>query len=329
MRVSFACPSCNAAGTVDAIHVGKQVRCKHCGAHFAIPDGEMPEADIYALEQTDEPVGPRHSRRPGAERGLRAGPWRNRTSSDRPRRKRQDSFGPTPQRARRDEPAFPWGTWLIRGGVAFVLILVAIALFAPHGYWLAGCILIATGGVLILVGHLAGAFGAFSEDSLYGLFYLLIPLYTAYYIVTRWDDMWVWFACSTVGVGPVDGGDRAGPLGRGRGLTWGTGPRSGPCPAASPALARTVRVTRILVCSDREDSGPDQVREAFALVGAQQRVDLLEGTDQRVADLRGALDPSFTGAGRPCRHRTNRPPRRRRIPPGPGDRQPRPGPARS
>ena len=41
MRVSFACPSCNAAGTVDAIHVGKQVRCKHCGAHFAIPDGEM------------------------------------------------------------------------------------------------------------------------------------------------------------------------------------------------------------------------------------------------------------------------------------------------
>lgn len=58
-----------------------------------------------------------------------------------------------------------------------------------------------TGAILILAGHLAGAYGAFSEDFIYGLLYLLIPFYTAYYIVTRWDDMWVWFTCSTVGVG--------------------------------------------------------------------------------------------------------------------------------
>ena len=108
---------------------------------------------------------------------------------------------------RRDEPEFPWITWLIRVGVAFVLILTAIALLAPHGTWLAGCILVGTGGILILVGHLAGAYGAFSEDFLYGFFYLVIPLYTAYYIVTRWDDMWVWFTCSTVGVGLSMAGD--------------------------------------------------------------------------------------------------------------------------
>ena len=31
----------------------------------------------------------------------------------------------------------------------------------------------------------------------------MIPLYTAYYMVTRWDDLWVWFACSTAGVALV------------------------------------------------------------------------------------------------------------------------------
>ena len=43
MHVSFACPSCNATGSVDAVHIGKQVRCKHCGTRFAIPDPENSE----------------------------------------------------------------------------------------------------------------------------------------------------------------------------------------------------------------------------------------------------------------------------------------------
>ena len=49
----------------------------------------------------------------------------------------------------------------------------------------------------------AGAYGAFREDFLYGVLYLAIPLYTAYYLVTRWDDLRVWFACSTAGVALV------------------------------------------------------------------------------------------------------------------------------
>jgi hypothetical protein len=51
MNVSLASPSCNAAGSVDAVHIGKQVRCKHCGAHFAIPDPEASQPDVYALEE--------------------------------------------------------------------------------------------------------------------------------------------------------------------------------------------------------------------------------------------------------------------------------------
>ena len=87
--------------------------------------------------------------------------------------------------------------------MALAILLLAIGLLAPQGILIAGCILIVLGSVMVLVGYVAGAFGAFSEDSLYGFLYLVIPLYTAYYMVTRWEDLWVWFACSTAGVGLI------------------------------------------------------------------------------------------------------------------------------
>ena len=62
----------------------------------------------------------------------------------------------------------------------------------------------AIGGILVRsVADFAGAYGAFSEDALYGLLYITIPLYTAYYLVTRWEDLWIWITCATVGVGLV------------------------------------------------------------------------------------------------------------------------------
>lgn len=61
----------------------------------------------------------------------------------------------------------------------------------------------AIGGILVAVADFAGAYGAFSEDVLYGLLYITIPLYTAYYLVTRWEDLWIWITCATVGVGLV------------------------------------------------------------------------------------------------------------------------------
>jgi hypothetical protein len=81
--------------------------------------------------------------------------------------------------------------------------IVLIMLLAPHGTWLAGCILLALGSLMIVVGYSAGAYGAFREDVIYGLLYLTIPLYTAYYMVTRWEDLWVWLTCSTAGVGLI------------------------------------------------------------------------------------------------------------------------------
>lgn len=122
---------------------------------------------------------------------------------DRPQRKERSVSRSTSRNIRASKSAFPWQTWLIWGGVALVLILTAIAFLAPDGTWLVGCILVAIGGILVPVAYFAGAYGAFSEDVLYGLLYITIPLYTAYYLVTRWEDLWIWVTCATVGVGLV------------------------------------------------------------------------------------------------------------------------------
>jgi len=203
MNVSFACPSCNAAGSVDAVHIGKQVRCKHCGAHFSIPDPEDSQPDVYALEEPS----------PQSARGISNSPAKDvvfvparadaTVAIDGPRRRERSVSGPTFRSVRASKSAFPWQTWLIWGGVALVLILTAIAFLAPDGTWLVGCILVAIGGILVPVAYFAEAYGAFSEDALYGLLYVTIPLYTAYYLVTRWEDLWIWVTCATVGVGLV------------------------------------------------------------------------------------------------------------------------------
>jgi len=203
MNVSFACPSCNASGSVDAVHIGKQVRCKHCGARFAIPDPENSQPDVYALEEPS-PQATRGTSNSPAEDAVFV-PARGDASSevDRPRRKEKSVPVPSSRNVRAGKSDFPWLTWLIRGGVALVLILTAIAFLVPNGTWLVGCILLAIGSILVPVAYFAGAYGAFSEDSLYGLLYLVIPLYAGYYLVTRWEDLWIWVSCATVGVGLV------------------------------------------------------------------------------------------------------------------------------
>ena len=120
---------------------------------------------------------------------------------------------PVPSRPRRSGSRSPAGaarkresrdsleTWLARRDRPAITI-AAIALFAPNGC-IAGCAVLAIGMVMVLVGFGAGAYGEFHEDFLYGFLYMVIPFYTAYYMVTRWDDLWIWFACSTSGVGLV------------------------------------------------------------------------------------------------------------------------------
>ena len=203
MTIPFACPSCGAGGSVDAALVGKQVRCKQCGHRFAVPGPGETESEVYGLGETTEEKAGVTAFSPPQVSVFVSNRGEEPTTAPTPRKPKRAKAGSTARDARRREADFPWRTWLVRGGVAAALVIAGIALFAPRGVLIAGCVLMVLGSAMVLVGFGAGAYGAFCEDFLYGVLYLAIPLYTAYYLVTRWDDLWVWFACSTAGVALV------------------------------------------------------------------------------------------------------------------------------
>jgi hypothetical protein len=203
MKTTFTCPGCGRSGSVDAALVGRQIRCNQCRHRFAVPGPAEEEAEGYSVVETtrgnagvaattthsgavfvpsrgDQPPISRPSRKP------------NRTTS-----------GSKPRASRSQEPEFSWKTWLAGFGVFIAIALLATALIAPRGVVLAGAAIIILGMAMVLIGYAAGAYGAFSEDFLYGFLYLVFPLYTAYYLVTRWEDLWRWCVCSTAGVGLV------------------------------------------------------------------------------------------------------------------------------
>jgi hypothetical protein len=204
MKIPFTCPSCGASGSVDAAFAGKPARCKPCGYRFTIPTPGETKADVYAL---DEPVGEAAgltAMRPGP--GSLFVPSRgDEPTADAARRPKRAATGTTarPARGRGRASDVAWRAWLVRGMLAAALASAAIALLAPRGTWIVGCLLLGLGSVMVLLGYGVGAYGAFREDVLYGVLYLLVPLYAAYYLVTRWDDLWVWFACSTAGTALV------------------------------------------------------------------------------------------------------------------------------
>ena len=201
MRIPFACPSCAAAGSVDASAAGRQARCKHCGCNFTIPSPGEPEPAGYSLEEPDERTDADDAfRPPAASTYVRS---RGDHGTAPPRKSKRLAKESTTRPARNRVSHFPSGTWLIRAGVAAAILLAAITFLAPRGLLISGSLLMALGSLMVLAGFAAGAYGAFHEDFLFGFLYLLIPLYTAYYMVTRWDDLWVWFVCSTAGVGLV------------------------------------------------------------------------------------------------------------------------------
>jgi hypothetical protein len=182
---------------VDATHAGKIVRCKHCGCRSAVPKPGEPEEEVYALDEpaaataggTAETIGQGSVFVPSG-------------GDDRAAARRPVRTAPRTTDRKRGED-FAWRSWLIGCGVVFVLALATVYLLAPQGPLIAGAVVIAIGSAMLMTGFLVGAYAAFGEDFLYGFLYLVIPLYTAYYLLTRWDDMWVWCACSTVGVGLI------------------------------------------------------------------------------------------------------------------------------
>jgi hypothetical protein len=79
-----------------------------------------------------------------------------------------------------------WGLGL---ALAVIAALLAVASFVPGGTMIAGIVVTVPGILLILYGFFTGAYIAYTEDFLYAFLYVVFPIYTAYYIVSRWDDM--------------------------------------------------------------------------------------------------------------------------------------------
>ncbi len=203
MKILFACPSCAAAGSVDAAAAGKVARCKHCGHRFTISSPDAAESEVYALEEpTEGTTGIEDVVRSPAAVSAFVPARGDEPATTVPHKSKRPASRLTARTAHNRELRSAWRSWLTWVGAAAIAIL-AIALLAPSGVLIAACTVMALGGVMILVGYGVGAYSAFREDFLYGFHYLVIPLYTAYYMVTRWDELWIWFACMTMGVGLI------------------------------------------------------------------------------------------------------------------------------
>jgi hypothetical protein len=124
-----------------------------------------------------------------------------------PRRRRRPSGGPARPIRSHGEDDEPFHVRhraaLIAAPLVFLAALGLTAALVPNGTLIAACVLAGLGGLLVLTGYTVGLWAAFHEDSLYGFFYFIFPLYSAYYILTRFEDLWPWFLAMTVGVGLV------------------------------------------------------------------------------------------------------------------------------
>jgi hypothetical protein len=203
--IRFACPNCGVAGSADASAAGRSARCKYCGHRFTIPvPGAAAEPGVYAL---GDPVVETGGAGSAAE-----DPYRDATftaargeepTTEAPRQPKRVAPRSRSKASRERASRSPWPARLAWVGGLLAIAIAATALLAPNGRLIAACAVLGLGCLMILVGFAVGAYGAFSEDFLYGFFYLVLPLYTAYYMVTRWEDLWVWFLCMTAGVGLI------------------------------------------------------------------------------------------------------------------------------
>jgi hypothetical protein len=200
MTISFACPSCRKGYTVNASLAGRAGKCKACGRAMSVPSVLADEeedhvaSEGYGLAQAiavEPDVGAVNVFSPGRNDPEFERAPRPRSTSTMKRRTSRVEVDPFHVRHRQ---------LLIVSPLVVLALLGIVAIAVPGGRLIVASILAGIGGLLVLVGYVVGLWAAWREDSLYGFLYFFIPLYSAYYILTRWDDMWPWFVAMTVGV---------------------------------------------------------------------------------------------------------------------------------
>jgi hypothetical protein len=198
----FSCPSCAAPGRARVEWAGRSVRCKHCKATFTLPAPGEADADSYDLADPI-PIAPEAVAAARPQEGVPSTFTPSYRDAPMPEIPRE-----TPRRnVRREKSAREelraWrGDRRVRivGSFALLAAVVAVGAFVVPGFGpIGGWALTGVGLLMIAVGFFVGAYAAFREDFLYGFAYVVFPIYTGYYLVTRFDDLWPWFATSTVG----------------------------------------------------------------------------------------------------------------------------------
>ncbi|RUL88342.1 hypothetical protein [Tautonia sociabilis] len=199
---AFACPSCAAPGRARTEWAGRSVRCRHCKATFTLPTRGEAMADTYELaEPVSVAAGPAPlSAGPGEGASTFSPSFRDAPLSDVPRdrpprgkTRRRQSLREALLEAGKD------GRVRILLGLGIVAAALSALAFVPGVGPIPGWVLSGFGMLLVAIGSGAGAYAAFREDLLYGIAYIVCPIYTGYYLVSRFDDLWPWFSASTIG----------------------------------------------------------------------------------------------------------------------------------
>jgi len=205
MTISFHCPGCGKSYHADAARAGRRGRCKACGEMMTVPlqsagaGQDSEEVDAYALE--DPP--PVETVAPEPSSFVRtSNDFDGRTPRRKKRRKKQ-SADLLEQVKEEAEEVIKSHAGLIRKGLVAAAVLAVVlgivAAAVPHGAFIAGVALLGLGLLAIAAGYALGVYIAYTEDMLHAALFLTFPIYTGYYIVTNWDEMWRSFALMFIG----------------------------------------------------------------------------------------------------------------------------------
>jgi DNA-directed RNA polymerase subunit RPC12/RpoP len=190
MKISVTCETCGEQYEVEDRHAGKTIKCTSCETRMTIPAAPPAATPLlvcgeYALDESHDSEPPTFRTAPDTreqDQVSGSGQVKKRTV------KRSKGKGKH-KRGGLSESAV--SLWTVLVSLALIAVLLAIvAVFLPEARTPVGVALAIPGLLLCLYGYATGVYIAFTEDDLHGWLFLLIPFYAAYYIVSRWDDMY-------------------------------------------------------------------------------------------------------------------------------------------
>jgi hypothetical protein len=190
MKIAFECRVCGKPYEVDAAQAGRRGRCAKCGEEMTVSPAPKPaprqatvpvEAyDGYALDDLDGD-GPSSYTPPRGDEDFAPPPL----ASDRPAKPK----GLTARMKKVKPGQFAkWRGPLIGLGVAVAALALMVLIF-PSLAIVLGAIIVTVGMILALGGFAVGAYAAFCEDFVYGFLYLVLTPFTAWYIVSRFEEL--------------------------------------------------------------------------------------------------------------------------------------------